>query len=367
MNVPLYEQLYNHVLSAIQTGQLRSGDRVPSEKELADKFDVSRITSKKALELLEQAGLIERIRGKGSFVRENLDLNAPILRRDESSGAPLGARPLIGVVLPDFSETYALRLVHAIEEHCSRQFYFVVIKRTYGSQDVEKEAVQALVTLGVSGLIVFPVHGEFYNPELLRLVIGGFPVVLIDRHLRGIPATSVTTDNVSAGQRLTAHLIERGLQHLAFVSPPAQDTSSIEERLEGYKAALAAADIPYRPNYVLTQLYSTLPAGMEDELVARDSETMTAFLEQNPQIEGIIASEYNLALVVRQTLQQLGLKQQVVCFDSPNSVLSEPLFTHIRQNEAAMGMIAVDQLLRQIGGERRNETILVDFQFIEKN
>ena len=63
----LYERLYNFVLDDIRKGSLRSGDRVPSEKELARKHGVSRITSMRALQNLEQAGVVERIRGKGTL------------------------------------------------------------------------------------------------------------------------------------------------------------------------------------------------------------------------------------------------------------------------------------------------------------
>src|SRR3954470_20604963 len=68
----LYEQISTHVLDEIRRGVLGPGDRVASEMELAAQFEVSRITSKRALEVLREAGLIERIRGKGSFVVKHL-------------------------------------------------------------------------------------------------------------------------------------------------------------------------------------------------------------------------------------------------------------------------------------------------------
>ena len=55
----------------------------------------------------------------------------------------------------------------------------------------------------MDGLIVFPVHGDFYNASLLRQVLDGFPVVLVDRHLSGIPVSAVHTDNVAAARALT--------------------------------------------------------------------------------------------------------------------------------------------------------------------
>ena len=55
----LYEQISSHVLDEIRRGVLAPGDRVASEMELAAQFEVSRITSKRALEVLREAGLID--------------------------------------------------------------------------------------------------------------------------------------------------------------------------------------------------------------------------------------------------------------------------------------------------------------------
>src|SRR5690625_3342658 len=70
-DIPLYEKIYKDLLEKITEGEFKYGDRVPSEKELAKKFNVSRITSKKALDILAEYKVIERIRGKGSFVLNN--------------------------------------------------------------------------------------------------------------------------------------------------------------------------------------------------------------------------------------------------------------------------------------------------------
>ena len=53
----LYQRLYDYVLDEIRTGRLSTGDRVPSEMELAQLFGVSRITSKKALQTLNRDGV----------------------------------------------------------------------------------------------------------------------------------------------------------------------------------------------------------------------------------------------------------------------------------------------------------------------
>ena len=49
----------------------------------------------------------------------------------------------------------------------------------------------SLFSMRCAGLIVFPVHGEYYNDSLLRIVLDGYPVVLVDRYLKGIAVNSV--------------------------------------------------------------------------------------------------------------------------------------------------------------------------------
>ena len=65
---PLYLKIYNDLLAGIKNGTYASGSRLPSEKELSSNYDVSRITSKKALEMLAEQNMITRMPGKGSYV-----------------------------------------------------------------------------------------------------------------------------------------------------------------------------------------------------------------------------------------------------------------------------------------------------------
>jgi GntR family transcriptional regulator len=66
--IPLYYQIKARLLDAIENGQLRPGDRVPSERELTTQFNVSRMTARQALTELENQGYLYRVQGKGTFV-----------------------------------------------------------------------------------------------------------------------------------------------------------------------------------------------------------------------------------------------------------------------------------------------------------
>jgi GntR family transcriptional regulator len=68
---PLYYQLYTMLRDAIASGVLRSGSKMPSEKELAATFDVSRNTARRALAELANENMVVRRRGRGTVVDYN--------------------------------------------------------------------------------------------------------------------------------------------------------------------------------------------------------------------------------------------------------------------------------------------------------
>ena len=67
-----YEVLYRHLAEGIAAGDWKPGEKLPTEMQLADQFGVSRITSKRALNLLAEQGLAVRKRGLGTFVSQAL-------------------------------------------------------------------------------------------------------------------------------------------------------------------------------------------------------------------------------------------------------------------------------------------------------
>lgn len=66
----LYQRVVEQILQSIRTGDYRPGSRLPSERELAEKFDVSRVTIREASIALEAKGAIDIRPGAGAFVRE---------------------------------------------------------------------------------------------------------------------------------------------------------------------------------------------------------------------------------------------------------------------------------------------------------
>jgi GntR family transcriptional repressor for pyruvate dehydrogenase complex len=65
----LYEQIVEQIEERILSGELRDGDRLPTERELTEQFEVSRTAVREAINALVQRGLVEAHPGRGTFVR----------------------------------------------------------------------------------------------------------------------------------------------------------------------------------------------------------------------------------------------------------------------------------------------------------
>lgn len=76
--LPAYLQIEEDLTARIESGEVAAGDRLPTERELAEQLSVSRMTVRHALGRLQQRGLITRRQGSGTFVA------APKLRQDAS-------------------------------------------------------------------------------------------------------------------------------------------------------------------------------------------------------------------------------------------------------------------------------------------
>ncbi|MGA7852234.1 MAG: FadR/GntR family transcriptional regulator [Candidatus Acidiferrales bacterium] len=88
----LYEQIVQQIEDSILKGTLKSGDQLPSERELALKFGVSRTAVREAVKALHEKGLVEAYSGRGTFitngtseaVRQSINL---MLRIDQTDGS----------------------------------------------------------------------------------------------------------------------------------------------------------------------------------------------------------------------------------------------------------------------------------------
>ena len=95
--VPLYEQLKNLLQSQISSGVYSIGERLPAEAELCAKYEVSRVTVRRALDDLVADGALERRQGKGTYV-------APIKSHIQMKAFDTSAKGFMGSSVPGTPE-----------------------------------------------------------------------------------------------------------------------------------------------------------------------------------------------------------------------------------------------------------------------
>lgn len=72
-NVKVYEIIMNQIKDIVRSGELKRGDKLPSERDLALKLNVSRTSVREAIKALETLGLIESRHGEGNYIRNDFE------------------------------------------------------------------------------------------------------------------------------------------------------------------------------------------------------------------------------------------------------------------------------------------------------
>ena len=367
----LYQTVYDDLLERIRSGKIRPGERLPAEKALAEEFDVSRITIQKAMSMLVQDGYIVRRPGRGSFTSMNAGkADAKSGERGTDAG---GMSRVIGLVMEEFTASFGIEMLKAIEEEAEKKGYHLCMKRSCGDQLREKKMLESLMRMKVAGTIVMPTHGQHYNTEILKMVGEGMPVVFVDRYLEGLPVPYIGTDNKKAMEELVQYLLEKGYRRMALFTPPETDAVSLKKRVEGYREMCArylSRENGNGAGYLLDTIRSTIPdlKGEKSKSTDDDAEKIAAFLKAHRDVEVVIAAEFDIAVLTEKVCHQIGIRVpqdlDITCFDGPLSTYGEYTYTHVRQDEQQMGKRAVQVLTRLIRGEAITDRIYMDARVV---
>jgi len=343
-------QIYNQLREDINARKYHANQRLPTEKELCQMYHVSRITSKKALNMLVDDNLIVRIKGKGSYISHSQS------QKDTTQDIYNNKQVAIGVIMSEFDNAYGQDMLASIEENCRINNAICIFYRPKNDQHAEEKAIDDLVEFGVDGIIILPVHGVYYNAKILRLILDGFPVVVVDRDLRGIPTHFVGTDNVIAAEQAIDHLIQAGHTKIGIYSHESKKTSTLEDRMEGVQRSLQKNNIMLDSSYFFTQSFCQFPISKNQEAFVKDRASIMQHIQANKDMTAAFGVEYHLTTIIKSAIEGLGMKVpddiSIICFDSPKmEIPSSYTLTHMRQNQEEIGKRAFDLLLSLIHGQ----------------
>lgn len=341
----LYQRVYTELKEKILKGELKEGQCLPVAAELAKEYHVSSITINHALDALKKEGYVNRIKGKGSFAMLPKEDSTEIAENlSHGSMSIVKKRKMLGLVLEHVSSCFGLDIMYALDVLAAEAGYHLQIRFSYGKRAKETEEIEYLRELGVDGLIVMPCHGPYYNTEILKLIVDGFPAVLIDKTLEGIPISSVRTDNRLAMKQLVDYLVKKGRRRIGFITILGNETSSVRERREGFFSAIEDAGLSHMPECCLEEsgeleIYS-------DDFNFIHRESMEAYLEENKDLDAVVCAEYGVTRCLDNSKDRRQI--EICCVDEDYLSPGGPYFTHIRQNERGIAAEAMAVLLQQI-------------------
>ena len=159
-----------------------------------------------------------------------------------------GSSRFIGLVADAIATTpFAGQIIHGAQDEAWKHGYVLLVANTEGNEPAEKEAISMMLEHKVRGILYSTwYHRAAKIPAALRET----DFVLVNCFSPGFDSRAAVPDEVQGGRTATDILISKGHRRIAFINTTTPSPAR-EGRLEGYRAALASAGIPFDPDLVL--------------------------------------------------------------------------------------------------------------------
>jgi len=338
-NIPKYTVIADIIRHNIAGGTYDEGALIPTEKEIAESNDVSLITVKKAVSILIDEGLLERISGKkGTFVVKQ-DQN-----KDRSN--------LIGVAIDDISEIFGSQILRGIEDKLWEEGYHSVVCSSDRNFEKVKGYFNSLMNNDISGILFAPVIGnDFikYNLEILDSVIHeNIPYVLLDRSIPGITSNSIMPDHRKSGQLITERLVSSGNERILVIY--SANCTSMMDRIAGFRDIMEQKGLSIDEKQIIcvddNNFHNSIDRGEYSRLerFIENAGDFTAVYALNERLLSI-ASE-----IIESNSEKFSDKIVYAVNDEDYTTLPKGIksILHTKQNRYEIGRKAAELLLEQI-------------------
>jgi DNA-binding LacI/PurR family transcriptional regulator len=330
---PLYRQVESYLRQRIASGEIGTGEMLPSVKELCAQFGgLNHLTVRQAIKNLTEENLVRSVQGRGSFVTEHSTRE----RR-------------IALVLPHLEDTLFIRIAKGAQEVLETSGVKTMILDSRGSENIEADHIGSLQTLPLDGALIFPIADGNIAEQVFRLKLDNFCFVLVDRYFEDIAAPCVVVDNYQGGYDSAQHLVKQKRKRVAWIGET--HSTSARLRLKGFQDALNDAGIAC-PSTLIKDVEVTSDAPVPYHIAQEEivQNAVAELLAQNPAPDAIVCCDDADALSTLKALQMMKVRVPeeiaVIGFDDiPEAALSTPPLTTIRQPMNNLGKEAATMLL----------------------
>lgn len=232
-----YAELADWIRQNIYSNNYANGARIPTEKELANLFSVSRDTVRQGISQLEAEGLLTRVKGSGTYVNSTGPTPA-------SGNSGSGKSVRIGILVNQLDNYIFPAIIRGISTVLTARGASMDIRFTSNQVSLEKPFLEAMISDGVDGLIIEPPKSALpmLNFSLYERISASIPTVLFHARYPQLNLSCITTGNNRGCYELTKYLIDKGHRNIAIICKFDEQTGT--ERYLGYSRALQDMNIP---------------------------------------------------------------------------------------------------------------------------
>ena len=260
-------------------------------------------------------------------------------------GLRTGATKSLAAVVPDVYQPGIVAIVAGIERGVKAAGYTLLLSMTGNLVAGEREAVRALAARQVDGIVLVGLPGDAGTKDgaLELAATRGIPTVLVSRYFRPSGHIEVCPDQEDGAAQVTAHMIERGRRAIGLVVGTRDHPDSLA-KVAGYARAVEEHGVDCREDLVLEGLY-------DPEATRRATRIL---LERGA--DAIICTSDGMAVAALKEVQRVGYsvpeQMSVAGYGgSPETEIVTPTLTTVTVDLEGQGSIAVDLLIRQLGGD----------------
>ncbi|MHB1296155.1 MAG: GntR family transcriptional regulator [Anaerolineae bacterium] len=221
---PLYRSVAEDIVSQIELGAWRGGDKLPSERALCERYGVSQITVRRALRDLAYEGRVFSHHGLGWFV--------------SPQGASARRVVSVSLILPELNAMTA-PVLPGLAAELADAGVSLSLSFTQGKPEVESQALAAAYERGAAAvMLVVSGREQRLSERYARLLDGApVPIVLLYHEVGGAQVPAVVLDAGHCLAQATRHLLERGHQKVAYAGGDPADVDG-RRRYWGFATTL---------------------------------------------------------------------------------------------------------------------------------
>ena len=226
------------IRNRIDEGVLIPGEKLPSESQLCAQFAVSRNVVRQAIHNLIHEGIVESIKGVGTFCRTRVPVSALSTN--------------IGLVEFFIGSYIYPEVIRGCYNTLSRKGFALLLNQSEYNLEQERAILQDLRKKKVGGIIIAPIYGagDRSNALLLEEIQNeGTAVVLCDDYFPGRNFSSVTLDYQGCGAEAAAHLWKKGHRRIGIFYQ--KDFLVKANRMKGVLEYLGRQEAPVRDAWIV--------------------------------------------------------------------------------------------------------------------